>query len=93
MTTAEQPLDQLSVDHQAQRLAVERADASTIHKILLLYSEAQTMGLVLLKQIGMRFGPPSDATRARFASATIGQLDTWAERILTAQTLDEVFAP
>jgi hypothetical protein len=93
MTTAEQALDLLSVDLQAQRLAAERADAITIHKILLLYSEAQGMRLVLLKLIGVRFGSPADATRARFASATIGELDTWAERILTAQTIDEVFAP
>jgi flagellar biosynthesis/type III secretory pathway protein FliH len=48
---------------------------------------------LLLEQLGERFGPPSDATRARIASATSEQLDAWAKRILTAATLDDVLAP
>jgi hypothetical protein len=46
----------------------------------------------VLKQLGLRFGPLSDATRALVEAATIEQLDTWAERILTARTLDDVLA-
>ena len=48
---------------------------------------------LLLKQLGLRFGPLSDTTRARVESASIEQLETWAERILTAKTLDDVLAP
>jgi len=48
---------------------------------------------LLLELLGERFGPLSDVTRARLASATSEQLDAWAKRILTAATLDDVLAP
>lgn len=38
-----------------------------------------------------RFGPLSDDTRARLAAASAEQLEAWAERILDATTLAEVF--
>ena len=48
---------------------------------------------LLLKQLALRFGPPSENTRAIVSTASPEQLDTWAERILTVATLDEVLAP
>ena len=54
--------------------------------------EAKGRATLLLKQLGLRFGPLSDATRARVQAASIEQLDTWAERILSAATLDDVLA-
>lgn len=48
---------------------------------------------LVLKLIGLRFGPPSEATHARIMAAPSEQLDGWAERLLTAATLDEVLAP
>ncbi|MCA9711318.1 MAG: Rpn family recombination-promoting nuclease/putative transposase [Myxococcales bacterium] len=48
---------------------------------------------LLLMQLGLRFGPPDAATRARVEAASAPQLDRWAERMLTAPTLDAVLAP
>jgi hypothetical protein len=55
--------------------------------------EAKGRAELLLKLLGLRFGPPSAATRARVETATSDQLDAWAERVLTAQTLDDVLTP
>jgi len=46
--------------------------------------------LVLLRQIELKFGPPSDAVRAQITAADADTLLRWSERVLTAQTLDEV---
>ncbi len=100
MATAKQTLDQLSQDPAARRLARDRADA-IFYKMDLIASEARgrlvgkTEGeaRLLLKQLGLRFSDPSEAVRTRVETATPEQLDLWAERVLTAKTLDEVFAP
>lgn len=47
---------------------------------------------VLLRQIHRRFGPIQDDTRRRVTTATIADLDRWADRILDAHSLDELFA-
>jgi len=47
---------------------------------------------LLLKQLTLKFGPPSDAIHARIAEASLEDTDRWAERILTATTLEDVFA-
>jgi hypothetical protein len=78
-------------------LAVSRADGEAAGEAR-GESRGESRGLVkgqanlLLKQLGLRFGPPSAATRAHVESATAEQLDTWAERVLTAQSIDEVLA-
>lgn len=46
--------------------------------------------LILLRLIELRFGPPSDGVRARIAGADADTLLRWSERVLTAQTLEEV---
>jgi len=48
--------------------------------------------LVLLeRQLGKRFGPLTEETRARLRKATTEQLETWADRVLEAKTLEDVF--
>ena len=47
---------------------------------------------LLLKQLTMRFGPLTDADQARVRAAQDTQLDALAERILTGNTLEEVFS-
>jgi uncharacterized protein len=42
---------------------------------------------ILLKLLRARFGELPEATVARVNAAELGQLDTWAERVLSAQTL------
>lgn len=46
---------------------------------------------ILTRHLTKRFGPLSDATRQRLDTATLDQLDTWADRILDADSLDAVF--
>ena len=46
---------------------------------------------LLLKQVAVRFGEPSDEVRKRVLAVDDTTLDRWAERILTAETLDDVF--
>jgi hypothetical protein len=45
---------------------------------------------VLLLQLRQRFGRLSAAAVARINKATVAQLDTWARRVLTAESLDDV---
>ena len=44
---------------------------------------------LILKQLAQRFGAVPDSIQTRVRSARYGQLDTVAERVLTAQTLEE----
>jgi hypothetical protein len=46
----------------------------------------------LLRLLRTRFGEVPDATRARIEAAGKLQLDAWVDRLLTAKSLDEVFA-
>jgi hypothetical protein len=45
---------------------------------------------ILLKQLRARFGELPEAAVARVNAAELGQLDTWAERVLSGQTLADV---
>lgn len=57
-----------------------------------LRGELRGATTVLLRQVESKFGPPDDATVARIRSATSEQLLLWAERVLDASTIDEIFA-
>jgi hypothetical protein len=46
---------------------------------------------VLYRQLTRRFGPLGEAIQARLDNATLDQLDQWAENILDAKTLEDVF--
>jgi hypothetical protein len=46
---------------------------------------------LVLKQLTLKFGPPSEATRRRVDLATAAELEAWAERILGATELEEVW--
>jgi hypothetical protein len=47
---------------------------------------------VLLRQLGRRFGALPEAITERVARAGADELDRWADRILDAVSLDDVFA-
>ncbi len=49
--------------------------------------EAALLERLLIK----RFGPLSETTRSRLENASLEQLEGWADRVLDAATLDEVF--
>ncbi len=98
MHLAKQTLEELSQDPETRRLARERADAIKLYEMELAASQAEARAegeahgraALLLKQLTLRFGPPSQETRARVEAATIEQLDVWAERVLTQGSLDGV---
>jgi predicted transposase/invertase (TIGR01784 family) len=46
---------------------------------------------ILVHQLGVRFGDLPESVTARVETAGEAELKTWAERVLTATTLDEVF--
>ena len=46
---------------------------------------------MLLRQLARKFGPINEPTRARVLAADAEQLLIWGERILSAETLAEVF--
>ncbi len=49
--------------------------------------------VLLTRQLTRRFGPLPAEVTARMEDADTETLETWAERLLDARTLDEVFAP
>lgn len=46
---------------------------------------------LLVKLLTLKFGPPSAEVEARIAAASLEETDRWAERILTAAAIEEVF--
>ena len=46
---------------------------------------------ILLRQIARKFGPPTETVRERITRADPESLMEWSDRILTAQTPDEMF--
>ena len=93
MALAKHTLEELSLDPETYYLLRERDDAEKLYRVALATSRAEGEARILLKLLELRFGPLSDATRARVEEATLKRLDVWAERVLTATTLDEVLAP
>lgn len=55
--------------------------------------EAKGEAKVLTKQLTLKFGELPELYRARLASASIPELDLWAERVLFADSVEQVFAP
>jgi hypothetical protein len=47
---------------------------------------------ILSRQLTQRFGPLNAKLRARLSSATIGELEAWADRVLTATSPEEVLS-
>jgi hypothetical protein len=47
---------------------------------------------LVVRQLGLRFGPLSSEAAARVRSASLAELDVLAERVLSAATLEECLA-
>jgi hypothetical protein len=47
---------------------------------------------IVLRQLTRRFGSLPPTVTQRLTAGTIAELDRWAERLLDAASLDEVFA-
>lgn len=46
---------------------------------------------LLLRRLELRFGPLNEADRARVLEADSDTLHRWGERVLTAQSIEDVF--
>ncbi len=92
---AKTALESLSSDPKAQALAEERRIGVYFHNLglRLAKEEGREEGerLLLEKLIELKFGSLSGKVRAKLESADQPQLSLWAERILTARSVDEVF--
>ena len=51
----------------------------------------EALASVLLKLVTLRFGQPTEATRARVTSASIAELEDWTDRVISVATLDELW--
>jgi hypothetical protein len=71
--------------HEAYMTAAQRLTAEAEAK-----GRAEGKAELLLRQLGLRFGSLSEATRTRVLHAPPERLDVWAERVITAQNLEEV---
>jgi hypothetical protein len=56
-----------------------------------LEGKAEGRADLIVRQLTMRFGPLGDEARARISAASIEELDAIGERLLTAQSVQEVF--
>jgi len=105
---AMQQLHDLSADEEARRLSFVRERALRDEKSELQAArqeglqegrqegiqigESRGRAALLARQFRLKFGPLSEAAQQRLQRADEAQLDAWAERILSARSLDEVFA-
>jgi hypothetical protein len=69
-------------------------DSATMTTAELLYARGYKYGYasVLLEALARRFGPFPATVEDIVRAAEIDQLDLWADRILTAESVDEVLA-
>jgi len=102
---AKDALERLSGDPKARELARERELWDWNYRTALRsaerhgraegLAEGRTLGerLVLQKQLTRKFGELPAHVLDRLEGASEAELESWADRLLTASTLDEVFAP
>ena len=77
-----------------ERLAIKRGIQQGIEQGIergLEQGRAEGRAALLGRQLTRRFGPLPATITQRLAHASAEQLDLWAERILDADSLDEVF--
>ena len=53
--------------------------------------EATGMVKILLRLLERRFGPLPSSARSRVAKASADELDVWADQVLDASSLEEMF--
>ena len=101
--TALSTIKHLSADEETRRLAFVRERA--VRDELTLLKEAEERGIekgieqgrtegeakILQKLLKLRFGPLSATLEVRISQASKEELECWADRILDAACLDDVF--
>ncbi|MBY8857814.1 hypothetical protein K7711_15110 [Nocardia sp. CA2R105] len=91
MKVAETPLTQITpiidkLGPEAQEAIVTTGD------MLRAEGLAEGRAATLLDQLTIKFGDISESVRRTVREATLQDLETWSRRIITADTLDAIFA-
>jgi predicted transposase YdaD len=92
--TSETPLHRLAwlaaqLGPEAQEVYMSTADMLRAEGIA--KGRAEHAAGVLVRLLTRKFATVPDEVRVRIDTASLEQLDTWTERVLDAETLDEVF--
>jgi hypothetical protein len=87
MTAAQILIAQGEAKGRAEGEAKGRAEGKAEGKA---EGEAKGKAELLLRQLGLRFGALSEAVREQVLHAPPECLDVWAERVITAQSLEEI---
>jgi hypothetical protein len=87
--------DRVAPDEVARRLEQLLGPASkeayvTYGELLIQQGIERGERQLLVRLLSRRFGPLPDHTARRIEAASRGELELWAERVLTASSLDEV---
>jgi transposase len=69
-----------------ERLAFQKGFQQGLQKV-----KQKGEARIIQRQLAKRFGPLNAETLTRLQTATLEQLEIWAENLLDAATLDEVF--
>ena len=88
---AKDALDRLSADPAARIRAEQREMALFSHELGLSRAHRDGIAEILQQQLTVKFGPLSAGVAERITSASHEELATWANRILSATTLENVF--
>jgi hypothetical protein len=87
--------DWLRAEGETKGVAKERAKKAAALLALMVEcrdeGRAKHAAWVLVRLLTCKFATVSDEVRARIDTASLEQLDTWTERVLDAETLNEVF--
>jgi hypothetical protein len=91
MAVATQTLEEISQDPELRRLALEREDEYRLYRFDLEACREEGRAAALLEQLGVLFGPPTEATQARVRAGSPEELRAWSSRVLRAQRIEDVF--
>jgi predicted transposase/invertase (TIGR01784 family) len=88
---AKDALERLSDDPKARELARERELWEWNYNTRIKGAEREGERRILERQLSQKFGQLPDGVIKRLRQASESDLERWADRILSAATLDEVF--
>jgi hypothetical protein len=88
---AKDALERLSADPESRVRAEQREMALISYELGLSMAHRQGRVAVLERLLTTKFGTLPAVITARLSSASDAELATWADRILTAGTLETVF--
>jgi len=85
-------LDDNEMRTYQERYPQENRTMATLSERLLGEGMQKGEQALLARLLNRRFGPLDESVELRLQQATTAELERWAENILDARTLDEVFA-